>query len=216
MPLPDYATLNKNPESLLEYMKTTIILTSDLANSTLLNTPQYLELVPALALPKSTLFRKGTKDGKEISIYSLEHSTKTSSDAALFSYICDYKKNEHHYATIAKAAKFCFTVTMNGCTFGIGTQSTDGTVIVSHCNRASVEKQRHVQMTDVSKGHGKDNLQGVLNPAIYRVADRMSATTFGIRVKGKWKFYFQSWRSVDMTTIETFGVFEVPLTQVQI
>ena len=61
-------------------------------------------------------------------------------------------------------------------------------------------------------GEGKYKVSTMLNPGVYRVADRISATTFGLLVGGSWKFYFQSWRT-NNGKMETFGAMEVPLNQ---
>lgn len=213
MPPPDYADLNAHPSHMLAYMSNNLILTDNLTNSKYADTPEYLELIPAARYPGSNIFWSGTKDGSPVDVYSLVASDKTNKSEALLSYICDYKKNKIRYATLSDGAKFCFTIVMNGCTFGIGTPSPEGTVIVSHCNRAKAqEKQYEEQESRVLQGHGADKVMTMLNPGVYRTASQMSATTFGIRKSSGWKFYFQSWRP-DHGVIKMYDVFEVPVNQ---
>ncbi len=53
------------------------------------------------------------------------------------SYICASKTGEINYqGAFGPEREFCFTTTMNGCTFGIGSPTSDGSVLVSHANMA--------------------------------------------------------------------------------
>lgn len=215
MPLPNYNALNAKPEGMLAYLKSNLILTSDLANSKISNQPEFLVLEPAKRYPWAEELRKGKKiEGGAIDVYSLVNSdTVTSKSEGLLSYICDYEKNNIRGCVLGKAAGFCFTTTMNGCTFGIGSVGSDGAVMVTHSNRAEAgATQRSEQFEAVVGAHGSKKLAGMLNPAIYRPVSGMSSTTIGVKEPGGWKFYFQSWK-VDNGEMVLYGALPVPANQ---
>lgn len=201
MPDPDYAGWESDPSSILTFMDTNIIATGMLPNS------QSNSVAEFLGLTKSTI--TVTKGGTVVGdVWYLKASDQTSTSTALKSYICDYEKNKTRFVMLSDAAKFCFTITMNGCTFGIGSPNSSGGVIVSHSNRASDPNQAETQR-EITLGSHKNRQVTMLEPSLYRPAPRMTCTTFGIRVAGAWKFYFQSYRPNGMTW-DYFGA--LPIT----
>lgn len=200
MPDVDYAALEADPASILAFMKNNIIATGLLPNSQENSEPEYL------VLSKTTT--KVTQGGTELgNVYYLKGSTETSTGNAIKSYVCDYEKNNTKFVMLGKKAKFCFTITMNGCTFGIGAPSSDGSVIVSHSNRASDRNQAETQREITLGGH-KNRAVAMLEPSMYRIAPRMTCTTFGIRSGRTWKFYFQSYMPSG-SSWEHYGVPEI-------
>ena len=186
MPDPDYAGWQADPSALLAFLQTNIIATGLLPNSQQPGVPEYLYLD-----------KKDTpviQDGKEVGkVWYLKASDKNTTNTALFSYICDYQKNDTKFVMLGDRAKFCFTITMNGCTFGIGAPNSSGDVIVSHCNRASDSNQA-VTQRDITRGGHKNANVTLLEPSMYRPVAQMTCTTFGLRIGSTWKFYFQSYR----------------------
>lgn len=201
MPDPDYAGWEANPAAILAFMSDNIIATGLLPNAQQNSMPEYL------ALTKTAT--RVTKDGRDAGwVYYLKASTETSSATALKSYICDYAKNNTNYALLSDKAKFCFTITMNGCTFGIGMPNSSGDVIVSHSNRASDPNQAETQR-DITLGGHRNGQVTMLEPSMYRPVAKMTCTTFGLRIGGRWKFYFQSYRP-NGGSFEYFGA--LPIT----
>lgn len=97
-----------------------------------------------------------------------------------------------------------FTATMDGCSFGIGTAASDGTVTVSHSNSAKDDTaESHTPMIEAQKRKLRSLLgkkSKVFDPTDYRTrgffkkkAD-VSAMTFGVRDGKKWKFYAHRFR----------------------
>lgn len=200
MPEPDYSEFDRAPMSLLDFMATNIIATGLLPNSTLNSVPEFLTLEK-----KTTPVTVG---GEAVGhVYYLKGSTETSSARALNAYICDYEKNDTKFVLLGQNARFCFTITMNGCTFGIGKPGSDGSVIVSHSNRASDPNQAETQRRITLDSH-KNRQVTMLEPSMYRPVERMTCTTFGIRAGRQWKFYFQSYRP-NGSTWELYGVPEI-------
>jgi hypothetical protein len=167
-------------------MEDNIIATGLLQNSRENSVPEFL------GLSKST-FRVSKNGLLAGYVYYLQASTETSTANALKSYICDYETNNTKYALLSARAKFCFTITMNGCTFGIGTPNSSGDVIVSHCNRATDPNQAETQR-EITRNTHRNGQVTLLEPSLYRPAPRMTCTTFGIRIGGAWRFYFQSYQ----------------------
>jgi hypothetical protein len=198
---PDYAAWEADPRSLLTFLDDNLIATGLLQNAKLNSMPEYLVL-------KKTATRV-VKDGKEAGwVYYLKNSDETSSANAIKAYICDYEKNNTKYALLADKAKFCFTITMNGCTFGIGMPNSSGDVIVSHSNRAADINQAATQR-DITLGGHKNGQVTMLEPSLYRPAEKMACTTFGLRAGRNWSFHFQSYRA-NGGTFEYFGT--MPIT----
>jgi hypothetical protein len=201
MPDPDYPGWEADPAAILTFMNDNLIATGMLPNAQQNSVPEYL------ILSKTTT--RVIKDGHEAGwVWYLKGSTETSSATALKSYICDYQKNNTNYALLSDKAKFCFTITMNGCTFGIGMPNSSGDVIVSHSNRASDPNQAETQREITLGGHRNGQVT-MLEPSMYRPVARMTCTTFGLRIAGRWKFYFQSYRP-NGATWDYFGA--VPIT----
>src|SRR5205085_12026175 len=57
---------------------------------------------------------------------------------AFLTWICDYARDDIKYRTLSNARPFCFTATMNGCTFAIGSAGANGVLTVSHANAFTV------------------------------------------------------------------------------
>ena len=186
MPEPDYAAWEADPAAILAFMADNLIATGLLQNAQQNSAPEFLVL--------SKTGTQVTKNGNPAGwVYYLKNSAETSTATAIKSYICDYEKNHTNYALLSDKAKFCFTITMNGCTFGIGMPNSSGDVIVSHSNRASDPNQAETQR-DITMGGHRNAQVTMLEPSLYRPAPRMTCTTFGLRVAGKWQFQFQSYR----------------------
>lgn len=201
MPTPDYSGLNATPASLLTFMENNIVLSGFLKNSKVNSVPEYLELPSLDSVAK--------KDNTTISAFKLKNSDKTSASEALHAYICNYTAGNVEYCRLGTAANLCFTITMNGCTFGVGQPAPDGTLLVTHANTGG---KTTPQQEQTFGAHGTKQVS-MLEPALYRRAgSNMNATTFGIRTKGKWKFYFQLY-SVKSFVYTLIGVFPVPTQQ---
>lgn len=200
MPDPDYAAFQRDPSSILTFMRTELIATGLLPNAKQKGVPEYL----ALSKTETPTVQNGVNVGN---VWYLKASDHTGTDSALFSYICDYEKNNTHYVMLGDRAKFCFTITMNGCTFGIGTPNSYGDVIVSHSNRASDSNQSETQR-DITLGGHRNQQVTMLEPSLYRPAPKMTCTTFGIRTDRGWKFYFQSYRP-NGGTFDYFGAMPI-------
>lgn len=128
-------------------------------------------------------------------------------------YFCGYEQNKTIPLMLKNAAFWMFTVTMDGCTFGVGSQARGnlGSVRVAHANNASQASpdisittagnvltgrpaQQHIQamLATSHVGHGGF----LIEPDSYMGGDyTMKATTFGFHAPmGIWSFKSLSYR----------------------
>lgn len=212
----DYGRLSTDPHSILALMDQALILTGWIENSTVYGRPQLLKFEQITDF-KAYRKRSVRKD-KEIDVLKLVHAQGTT---GFLAYICDYAENNISYQVLDDEADFCFTITMNGCTFGIGRPTKEGYVLVSHCNNkqpmegdpqdeGQQDRQRKLDLAF----HGPQ--VGLFEPSSYRPTARHCATTFGVRIKGSWKFYYQSYAFFgNRWAYEVYGTKKVTLTRLR-
>ena len=116
-----------NFDALLTLVSTSIVKTGLLPSTKVYGRPERLQF-------KEDVTAKGTCKDIPCKVYNV--TTATAGADSFLSYICDYKTGEINYQVLGPGANFCFTTTMNGCTFGIGSPTADGSVLVSHANMA--------------------------------------------------------------------------------
>ena len=98
--------------------------------------------IPMVAVPADPAFYFCvTKSGKPMDIYEIREAPQAApggqaQNGIFMGYWCPYDIDRTSYVTLSGAADYMFTATMDGCSFGVGTPSKDGTVTVSHSNSA--------------------------------------------------------------------------------
>ena len=134
-------------------------------------------------------------------------------------YIAKYKQGSTTPTTLGTAARLCFTANMNGCTFGIGNQQADGTLLVTHGNAAGHPTSRGFRekssaaaatalQTAIQYTEAKDALgvgSRVFEPEHYRIDGKQSVTFGVLNNRNKWRFYSMSYKRENGTAIN-FGV----------
>lgn len=119
---------------------------------------------------------------------------------AFLTWIVDYAHNDIRYTTISPARPFCFTATMNGCTFGIGSPGPNGVLTVSHANATAVgnagglgqqiERQNRMGVrSDGARNFDPTNYE----VGIYADTMGLNTTLVGIYDDGAWSFYYQTY-----------------------
>ncbi|WNB75611.1 hypothetical protein [Methylomonas koyamae] len=193
------------PSELLNLMESSIIKTGFLRNTSVYGRAELVALSPDQQF-------KGVNDkGAAVPVYNLKQTSNAM--AGFKSYICDYTPDKVHYQILDQEADYCFTVTMNGCTFGIGSQADDGTVMVTHGNMNSSGLGEEY-------GEAVDSLMGsgtlYITPHMYarKSADetRKNLTTFGIRINGTWNFFYQKYEILGPGQIKHLGLFPFKTT----
>jgi hypothetical protein len=204
MPLPNFVTMQAQPDLLLTWLQNNLLISRNVNNNGL--GAQWLTVTPFV----HQLYGNTTgtdADGNAIDVYELT-ANNAGQNNGMRSFICNYAQHNVHQQDIDAHGDYCFTPNMNGCTFAIG-QPNGGTITVAHANTGGNSAAQRQQISGVFGGLG--NLK-VLEPAAYRrvkPGSRINATTFGIRSGMTWTFYFQSWESVGNGTYLTYGVMPV-------
>ena len=153
---------------------------------------------PMVAEPADNDFFRAFHNKKQIRLYSLREARAGDTDVFM-AYWCPYTNQQTRYTTLTNLAEYMFTATMDGCSFGIGSRTPDGTCLVSHSNQNQFETP---DSKDEMISKQKGALRGLLGskaklfqPKDYRSVGTfkkthgVSAATFGICDNNKWKFY---------------------------
>lgn len=149
------------------------------------------------------------------------------------SYIADYAQGVTTFTTLGtnRNTLFCFTINMNGCTFGMGSQAGGaGSLVVSHGNAANTglhdqnipdvfrspesrkALQDAIQYTNAKAGHGVGGQ--VFEPRHYRVG-QFHSTTFMYRQPGqRWDLYCMRYTRGGGGAYSTPGVELAPTRQI--
>ena len=167
-------------------------------------------------------------DGANITIWQVTKA-RDAGDAYFRSYIADYEQGTTRFTTLGvnQHAEFCFTVNMNGCTFGLGMQAGDGTRIVSHGNAANTGAHNNIEDPYAASRQSITAIQSsiqysqakaqfgptgqVFEPSHYRQGGRQSVT-FGYRPRGTgaWGFYFIGYNRGNGGVYTSYGVLPMP------
>ena len=151
------------------------------------------------------------------------HDGTAGADSCL-AYICDYKKGEINYQVLGREAKFCFTTTMNGCTFGIGSPTSDGSVLVSHANMATPLVPT-VETKASGAGLVPTGDQAERQLAVARAWAKLSDTRHehanvtlvgGRSSTGTWKCFYQRWAMAGSGNVTLLSCNEVTTTKAHV
>tara|TARA_R110002167_G_scaffold91667_1_gene246539 strand:+ start:692 stop:1306 length:615 start_codon:yes stop_codon:yes gene_type:complete len=204
MPLPDFVTMQAQPDLLLDWLKDNILISRNPVNGGL--GAQWVTFIPFIH-PIFGLSTGTDASDNPADVYEIVTAGANAGNG-LRSFICNYIPGGSPQETLTSLGDYCFTAAMNGCTFGIS-PNVGGQVTVTHANTGGNHVAQRAQVSGVLGG-----LAGatVLEPAAYRrlaPGAGLTSTTFGIRTGGNWKFYFQSYRSTGNGTYHTYGVMSV-------
>ena len=113
-----------------------------------------------------------------------------------------YTENTASRVTLNNTGRMMFTANMDGCTLGIGSQTGDGTCLVSHANMISEgggEAQRSGQEGQLRGVFGGQGFR-MIQPASYALKSTgdsgFKATNFGINNNGTWSFFTHRWMNL--------------------
>jgi hypothetical protein len=159
---------------------------------------------------------RGRRHGEDIPVYAVTRPQQGDPlGTSFFAYWVPYAQNQTFSCMLGNGARFMFTATMDGCSFGIGSSPAAGVVRVAHANRGKVGKDSESVMGEVNAREmqalvQRDELRAclgnnarVIAPNDYRqdfdLAPVLSSTTFGLHQLGQaWEFWTQRYYK-DMT-----------------
>jgi hypothetical protein len=211
MPPPNLALLQVDPAGILQWLDDNLLMAGTLAN--VVNPPgvAWVTIVapPVIPFPQ----RAVTTSGRPLDVFTLRSNGAGVHDAVR-AYVCNYTAGGVHSVALASIADYCFTINLNGCTFGIGPVA-GGSRRVSHANTGG---NTLVQRTQTwGEHHVPANSLNIkmLEPAEYRRlggGGALNATVFGIRTGLVWHFYFQLYTAVGQGNYVVHGVFPISTT----
>ena len=207
MALPNFAHLQAQPDLLLAWLNTNVLLAGNLQNVGVAGAGGGIDQVTIGAYQGPVQNAINSSNGQPMGVHALRNNPA----GELTAYICNYQANNHRSDLIGTHADYCFTTTLNGCTFAVGPVQPGNLRRVSHANTGgNTNLQRQQTRTAQQSG----NLAGIalLEPADYRRLSAtlaISATVFGIRTGLAWQFYFQTY-SYANGTATVYGVFPFP------
>lgn len=212
MPAPNFANLNAGPAGLLAWLDDNLLLAGTVQNVP--NPPglAWAAIVPRPAVaPGMPLPVAVNASGRPMDVFNLR-SDGLGAANAVRAYICNYTAMNFESVLLGNAGDYCFTINLNGCTYGIGPAQLGGTRLVTHSNRGG---NTLLQRADIQAENGVGaNLAGVtlLEPAQYRRlggGGNLQATVFGVRTGNNWRFYFQSCTAIGGNNFQVHGVFPI-------
>lgn len=144
-----------------------------------------------MALPCT---RKSGLITKTAGLYSLQ-SYNNHPSTLVTAYWCGYQDDSVKYQMLSNQVSLFFTHRMDGCTFGVGSPTPTGDVLVAHINIQLNGRTDQKIMRDSAKVMLGDNCK-LLEKSRYMKNQAMAlTTTFGVRKNNRWKFYHQRYRS---------------------
>lgn len=207
MPPPNLPAIQANPTLFLTWLQTNLLMSGLITNVPNPPGTAWVTIAPPPAFPVTTAVDTA---GAAMGVYSLRCNGAGAHDS-LFSYVCNYQAGQVRSVPLAALGDFCFTITLNGCTFGIGPAGVGGARLVSHANTGGSTIPQRTQTW--GEHHVAVNSQAIamLEPALYRrMGGNLQATVFGLRVAGSWQFHFQLYdRPPGGAPVIVHGVFPI-------
>lgn len=209
MPLPNLAHLQADPARLLDWLENNLLKAGTLANVP--NPPGLawvrIEAPPVIPFPA----RAVNRSGRPMDVYQMRSNGAGAHDSVR-AYVCNYTAGGVHSVLLGNHGDYCFTINLNGCTFGIGPVA-GGQRRVSHANSGgNTLTQRNQTWGEHHVPANSLNIS-MLEPATYRRiggGGNLNATVFGIRSGASWSFYFQLYTAVGNENFQVHGVFPIP------
>jgi hypothetical protein len=171
-----------------------------------------------LCLSLYTGATQGKKHGVDVPVFTLRRWVATDpADQGFYAYWCPYDQNQTFICMLGNGARFMFTATMDGCSFGVGSQN-GGSCRVAHANKGghggalesaglsvedAREQQRLTQRNMLWSALGDSSIR-IIQPGDYMAdidgAKVLKSTTFGVHNLGRpWKFYTQRYWKIGTT-----------------
>jgi hypothetical protein len=151
--------------------------------------------------------RVGAFDFYDRGVFELIYC-RDETENTVVAYYCPYEDNEANYVFLGDEAEYMFTPSVSGCTFGIGSRTDKGGVLVGHANAKKIgteqgrEAQQAAQASLLTGKKGMGDAPRLISPTDYNmgIPDTYRGTIVGVRrsnyaanSSGKaWLFYTQT------------------------
>ena len=212
---PNLANLQANPAGLLQWLDGNLLLAGVITN-----VPNPGLAWVTLTLQPQVPFAQIAVNaaGRPMDIYTLR-TNGAGGHNALRGYVCNYTAGGVHPVDLTPAGPFCFTITLNGCTFGVGPTvgAGGGSRRVSHANSGGNTQPQRTQTWGAHGVAANSVAIKMLEPAEYRRlggGGNLNTTVFGILSAGIWRFYFQLYSAIpgannNARNYQVHGVFPI-------
>jgi len=138
--------------------------------------------------------KSAERPGAAITTYMARPGTGT--EGVMEIYWCPYQDDTIQSTTVGNEANIMFTAPMNGCSFGVGSVTNDGSRRVAHINMKSQTNAWNKQDAILKGSKLGDK---VISPHMYMGGDKdpVHVITFGVRdpktktMADRWNFYYQ-------------------------
>jgi hypothetical protein len=147
-------------------------------------------------------------DNSAVDRYTFERLDKYNTNLPRMKvYYCPYNGGEIHMIVLGGSADLMITPTMDGCSFGVGSATSEKYRLVGHVN---VTRPPSAENPSAVAIHEQDEMLrsampggSILSGTDYRAFGTAECgTTIGIRnhASGDWRFYVQNWNRPTGTT----------------
>lgn len=139
-------------------------------------------------------FRKSGLLTKTAGVYSLQ-PYNNNPDTLVTAYWCGYKDDSVKVQMLSDQVSLFFTHRMDGCTFGVGSSTPTGDILVGHFNiQLNGRTDEKIMRESAKIMLGKHCT--LLEKSRYLKGNNMAlTTTFGFRKNNRWRFYHQRYIS---------------------
>ncbi len=174
-------------DDVVDFMSNNIVVTPETGGSLTTDGIKWFTLTKLAGTARSA-----DRPGAAISCY-LAHPTNTGGSGVFECYWCPYEEGSLRTTKVGNLANIMLTAPMNGCSFGIGSATKDGSRLVGHSNMKGQPGARDQQNKALRLVRMNEAL---VDPNIYmNIAgnDPVLVTTFGVRdpKTRNWSFYYQ-------------------------
>jgi hypothetical protein len=138
------------------------------------------------------------KSDKSDNLFRIENLDNYNQDKPRFmAYYCHYSPDKMFSMTLGDEMNLMLTPAMNGCSFGVGSDTQSGARLVAHANvsRTEYSSQGIREQGATQAQQIGETIPGasIIGPADY-VGENVFGTTVGVRRGGHWSFFMQRWR----------------------
>ena len=142
-------------------------------------------------------FAKSTTATANRPLFRIEIPEPSNQDLPRFmAYYCHYDSDNMFSLMLDDEMNLMLTPTMNGCSFGVGSETSTGARLVAHANASRTssddEGKKQQGVTQAKKIGELITSPTIIGPSDYAQPD-VYGTTVGVRKKGHWSFFMQTW-----------------------
>jgi hypothetical protein len=147
-------------------------------------------------------------------IYRIANPDNYNTDKPRFmAYYCHYSSDNTFDLMLGDKMDLMLTPRMDGCSFGVGSETDTGARLVVHSNvsRTASTSEGIVKQGSDQAGKIKEIIPAptkIFGPEDY-LDDNIKGTTAGVRKNGRWTFFMQRWKFISPSTYIWEGITDI-------